>query len=104
MVWPEGSRYIGNFERGRANGQGQLVRTDGSVYSGQFQEDCMSGEGHMSWPDGVEYVGQFSGNKREGQGRMAWKAGKWKNYEGQWKEGMQHGRGSLTDHSGTMFE
>lgn len=104
MTWPEGSQYMGNFERGRANGEGELLRTDGSVYKGQFAEDCMSGEGKMRWRDGVEYVGQFVANRREGFGKMVWCSGRWKSYEGYWKDGMQHEAGTLTDHDGREFK
>jgi len=103
MTWPEGSKYSGQFERGRANGEGELLRTDGSVYRGQFSEDCMSGEGKMQWRDGVEYVGQFVGNRREGHGRMHWTSGRWKSYEGYWKDGLQHGEGTLIDHNDQEF-
>jgi len=103
MTWPEGSKYSGLFERGRANGEGELLRTDGSVYRGQFSEDCMSGEGRMQWRDGVEYSGQFVGNRREGHGRMHWMSGRWKSYEGYWKDGLQHGEGTLIDHNNQEF-
>lgn len=103
MTWPEGSKYSGQFERGRANGDGELVRTDGSIYRGKFVEDCMSGEGRMEWRDGVEYVGQFVANRREGRGTMKWTTGRWKSYEGQWKEGVQHGHGTLVDQSDQAF-
>jgi len=104
MTWPEGSRYTGLFERGRANGEGELLRTDGSVYQGQFVEDCMCGQGRMHWRDGVEYTGQFAQNRREGHGKMLWMSGKWRSYVGQWKDGMQHGSGTLSDHSGQEFK
>lgn len=104
MTWPEGSRYSGQFERGRANGEGELLRTDGSVYRGHFSEDCMSGEGCMQWRDGVEYVGQFSQNRREGYGKMNWSSGRWKCYTGQWKDGLQHGEGTLANHSDQEFK
>lgn len=103
MTWPEGSRYSGHFECGRANGEGELVRTDGSVYRGAFSEDCMSGEGRMQWRDGVVYTGHFSANRREGFGKMVWTSGKWKSYEGHWKDGMQHGHGTLVDQSNVAF-
>lgn len=102
MSWPDGARYAGDFERGRANGIGELVRMDGTVYRGSFAEDCMSGEGHMQWRNGsCSYKGQFAENKREGQGTMVWASGAWKSYEGQWKGGVYHGYGSLTDQKGS---
>merc|ERR1712070_516880 len=100
MTWTEGSRYSGMFERGRANGHGELIRTDGSVYTGQFQQDCMAGEGHIRWKDGIEYRGEFAANRRDGHGKMVWTSGKWKSYEGSWKDGVQHGRGTLVDQHG----
>lgn len=103
MTWPEGSKYSGQFERGRANGDGQLLRTDGSVYQGQFAEDCMSGEGRMEWRDGVAYTGQFSANRREGFGKMKWSTGRWASYEGDWKDGLQCGEGTLINHEKQAF-
>eukprot|EP00929_Paragymnodinium_shiwhaense_P108258 TRINITY_DN7458_c0_g1_i1.p1 TRINITY_DN7458_c0_g1~~TRINITY_DN7458_c0_g1_i1.p1 ORF type:complete len:587 (-),score=53.16 TRINITY_DN7458_c0_g1_i1:79-1839(-) len=103
MTWPEGSRYCGQFSRGRANGEGHLLRTDGSVYKGNFSEDCMCGEGWMQWKDGVEYRGQFVANRREGVGTMKWTAGRWRSYEGDWRDGMQHGHGTLHDMHGQEY-
>lgn len=56
----------------------------------------------MQWLDGVEYVGQFVANRREGHGRMKWISGRWRSYGGEWKDGMQHGEGALTDHNGNV--
>jgi len=103
MSWPEGSQYSGQFERGKANGEGMLQRTDGSVYKGHFSEDSMSGFGTMQWRDGVKYVGHFVANRREGQGKMTWNSGKWHTFEGTWRNGMQHGQGTLVDHNGQIF-
>lgn len=103
MTWPEGSKYSGQFSRGRASGEGHLLRTDGSVYWGNFSEDCMSGDGCMQWKDGVEYKGQFVANRREGTGTMKWTTGRWRSYEGSWRDGMQHGLGTLTDQHGHSF-
>merc|ERR1712160_33128 len=48
--------------------------------------------------------GQFAGNRREGFGRMHWMSGRWKTYEGSWKDGLQHGTGTLIDHDGQEFK
>lgn len=103
MTWPEGSRYVGQFEHDKANGEGMLLRTDGSVYQGRFSEDSMSGEGRMRWTDGGEYVGQFVANRRDGKGKMLWVTGRWKSYEGGWKDSLQHGHGTLVDRSDGVF-
>jgi len=103
MTWPEGSQYQGQFDRGKANGEGVLQRTDGSVYKGHFTEDSMSGQGCMQWKDGVKYVGQFVANRREGRGTMTWNTGKWHTFDGTWRNGLQHGHGTLVDHNGQVF-
>eukprot|EP00927_Polykrikos_kofoidii_P086963 TRINITY_DN9897_c0_g2_i1.p1 TRINITY_DN9897_c0_g2~~TRINITY_DN9897_c0_g2_i1.p1 ORF type:complete len:539 (+),score=59.72 TRINITY_DN9897_c0_g2_i1:99-1715(+) len=103
MTWPEGSKYSGQFARGRANGEGHLLRTDGSVYKGHFSDDCMCGEGCMQWKDGVEYKGQFYANRRRGVGKMKWTTGRWRSYEGEWRDGVQHGHGTLEDTNGLFF-
>lgn len=103
MSWPEGSQYSGQFDRGKANGEGILQRTDGSVYKGHFSEDSMSGQGCMQWKDGVKYVGQFVANRREGRGKMTWTSGKWHTFDGTWRNGMQHGHGTLVDHNNQVF-
>mmetsp|Transcript_66820 Transcript_66820/g.139529 ORF Transcript_66820/g.139529 Transcript_66820/m.139529 type:complete len:514 (-) Transcript_66820:154-1695(-) len=103
MTWPEGSQYQGQFERGKANGEGLLQRTDGSIYKGHFSEDSMSGQGCMQWKDGVKYVGQFVANRREGRGKMTWNSGKWHTFDGTWRNGLQHGNGTLVDHNGQVF-
>jgi len=104
MSWPEGSKYVGQFKHDRANGDGVLMRTDGSVYKGQFSEDAMSGAGRMKWTDGGEYEGQFVANKRDGFGKMSWASGRWKRYEGEWRDSLQNGRGKLMDGSDRVFE
>lgn len=104
MTWPEGSRYTGQFEHDKANGEGTLLRTDGSVYRGHFSEDSMSGEGRMRWTDGGEYAGQFVANRRDGKGKMLWVSGRWKSYEGSWKDSWQHGHGTLIDRNDRVFK
>lgn len=103
MTWPEGSQYQGQFDRNKANGEGVLQRTDGSLYKGHFTEDSMCGQGCMQWKDGVKYVGQFVANRREGRGKMTWNIGKWHTFDGTWRNGLQHGHGTLVDHNGQVF-
>lgn len=57
----------------------------------------------MVWPDGVEYVGQFVDNRREGHGKITWVDGRWRSYDGEWKDGMQRGKGAYTDQKGKVY-
>jgi hypothetical protein len=33
-MWPDGSKYEGQWQNDKANGQGKLVHADGDVYEG----------------------------------------------------------------------
>lgn len=50
-VWPEGTRYEGNFVSSLKNGKGQLTFVDGAVYKGMFKDNEMHGYGIYKWPD-----------------------------------------------------
>jgi hypothetical protein len=39
LVSPDGSRYEGEFVKGRRNGFGKLTMKNGTVYEGQFKDD-----------------------------------------------------------------
>lgn len=32
--WPDGSKYVGNWENDRANGEGKLYHASGDIYEG----------------------------------------------------------------------
>ena len=64
---PDGSYYVGGFERGRANGQGRRTWANGDVYEGNFIDDVMQGHGVLTWHDGSHYDGEWVNGKRHGQ-------------------------------------
>ena len=39
FVWPDGSKYIGNWEDGKRNGQGFYTFSDGRSYQGEWVDD-----------------------------------------------------------------
>ena len=54
------------------------------------------GEGSLEYPGNDEflrqiYEGQFVSKKAHGKGTMRWNQGD--KYEGEWKEGLRHGKG-----------
>jgi hypothetical protein len=38
MVFPNGEKYVGQWENDKYHGRGILTLPDGSVYEGQFEE------------------------------------------------------------------
>ena len=63
---------------------GTLTYKDGSKYIGEFKRGRFSGQGIFTWLDGVKYVGEFKNGKRHGQGTYTWTDGTIDN--GIWKK------------------
>lgn len=67
--------YIGQYVRGKRNGNGVYYFPDGSRYEGEWANDAMDGFGQMSYPDGSRYSGGWKGGKRTGIGKMTYPDG-----------------------------
>jgi Uncharacterized protein conserved in bacteria len=50
-IWPDGSRYEGDFHKGKKNGKGRFLWADGSSYQGDFKDNNIEGTG---FPLGVK--------------------------------------------------
>ena len=83
------------------NGQGTLIYPDGSKYEGQWKDGRRDGQGALSFPDGGSFIGQWKGGLFNGQGTMIYRYGR---YEGQWKDGMKNGQGVMTYLDGGKYE
>jgi hypothetical protein len=49
MIWPDHSRYEGEFKSGKIEGQGKKEFTNGNKYVGDWKSDAM--HGHGVWHD-----------------------------------------------------
>ncbi len=67
---PDGNRYVGEMQGGKANGKGALIFTDGKKYVGQFRDGAPNGKGTITHPDGKSYTGSFKDGKKSGQGKL----------------------------------
>ena len=56
----------------------------------------------MTWKDGDRYDGEWRDGKMHGRGTMTYKNGG--GYEGEWKDGKKHGRGTVYFASGNRWE
>lgn len=120
-------RYEGNFVKGDKHGNGRCFYWDGQYYDGQWTKNKPHGEGTWVYADGRKYVGEWNMGIKEGQGKFIWPDGRiyegqyvggLKNghgnfkipdpedraalkceYDGNWMEGKQHGRGTMTFYS-----
>ncbi len=59
--YPDGSEYFGEWsDDGQRHGQGQMSFPDGARYVGQFENGLSSGTGIMTFGDGSRFVRQFT--------------------------------------------
>ena len=91
LVFPDGSKYIGEVLNGKLHGKGCYWWKDGRKYNGEYNSNVISGKGVFEWPDGRKYDGEYFNGQKEGVGQFTWANGAI--YQGQWKGGVQHGVG-----------
>lgn len=100
-IYPDGSKYVGQWKDNKQNGQGIYTWPDGSKYVGQFKNGKMECQGTYTWSDGTKYIGQWKNGKIDGQGTYTWSDGN--KHVGQWKEGKMEGKGVMTWPSGNKY-
>ncbi len=93
-AYPDGSKYIGEFEKGRRDGQGTYTYSDGGNYTGGWRENLRHGKGTDTFTNGVIYEGEWALDKRHGQGTLTMPD--LGIYVGEWQEGKKHGQGTFT--------
>jgi hypothetical protein len=92
FIFPDNTRYAGEFKAGKMDGSGSLTYTDGSFYHGQFKNGFQHGQGVQVFCDGAKYEGSFTEGKRDGQGKWIYAAGG-NSYTGEWKNDKRNGIG-----------
>lgn len=73
------------------HGRGVLIFPNETRYAGQFKEGCAEGYGEKYWPDGRSYKGYWKQNKMHGKGELM--ALTMDLYIGGFKNGFPHGNG-----------
>ena len=43
QVWPNGSKYVGNWRNNKANGKGEFIHYNNDTYQGDFEDDRANG-------------------------------------------------------------
>ncbi len=101
IVWEDGSKYEGEIQYGKINGQGKLFFADGSTYEGELKDEIIHGYGTMIYEDGSRYVGEWKNGYREGQGALIYSDGT--EYLGEFESDQIHGEGSMILSSGESY-
>lgn len=103
MTHANGDIYQGEWQDGKAHGQGVFVDKDGSLYDGSWNQDRQHGFGTEMWNRGqIVYRGDFVEGKKTGKGRFEFDGS---HYEGDFVDGKFHGKGKyyFAD-SGKIYE
>lgn len=102
MVYPDGTKYKGEFKAGRRSGQGTYTYSDGGNYTGEWRDNLRHGKGTDTFTNGVIYEGEWALSKRHGRGKLTMPD--LGTYDGEWKEGKKHGQGTFVFVEGGKYE
>ena len=100
MTNKDGSQYNGNFKNGLPDGKGKLMSANGDLmFEGDFSLGRRwngKGKEYGNNPNGQswEYEGDYKNGIWNGKGTIKWSNGD--KYEGDWKEGNRTGNGIYT--------
>ncbi|WP_010247647.1 stalk domain-containing protein [Acetivibrio cellulolyticus] len=67
-LWPDGTRYEGEWVYGNMHGKGIMYYPNGETYEGHLWNNQLSGTGKYTWNTGDIYVGEWSEDYRNGIG------------------------------------
>jgi hypothetical protein len=100
-TWPDGSRYVGEWENGSMHGQGTQTFAGGGKYVGEFKNNKRHGQGRIINTNGSIYEGGWKNNLIHGQGIYYYSDGF--KHVGEWKNGLTHGYGITRDPNGDKY-
>eukprot|EP00347_Sterkiella_histriomuscorum_P008950 403343115 len=102
QIWPDGSKYVGQWLRSKANAYGRFILADGDVYEGEWKDDKAHGYGIYHYADGAKYEGEWRDDKQEGPGREEWPDQS--SFQGMYRDGKKHGFGKFIWADGACYE
>jgi len=94
--------YVGEWQNGKANGQGTATYANGDKYVGEFKDGKPNGQGTDTFVNGDKYVGEYKDDKKNGQGTFTWADGH--KYEGTFKDDNLNGPGILYAANGSIIK
>eukprot|EP00438_Fugacium_kawagutii_P033875 Skav201120 [mRNA] locus=scaffold185:476810:491022:- [translate_table: standard] len=123
-VFPDGSRYEGQWKDGLKHGKGRFIYPDGDVYDGEWQDgkahghgtytskqskyvgdwqsDLKHGQAVEEWDDTSKYTGTYSHGQKHGKGRFEWPDGSV--YDGEFRNNNVEGEGTFTWKDGRQYK
>ena len=58
-TWPNGEKYVGEWENGERHGYGKFSYFDGDVYVGEWRLGQHHGHGSLTRADGTKSIGEW---------------------------------------------
>ena len=107
-IFDSGNVYEGKLKNGTYNGQCKLTYVNGMVFEGQIKKLTFNGRGKMTYPNDPKkfkhtmYEGEWKRGYWHGKGTLIFQDGR--KYEGQFQYGHFLGKGKLTHPDGTVEE
>ena len=98
-VWSEkcndvlGSKFVGDIENMKPNGQGTVTLPNEYTFTGGFKDGKFHGQGTQIFSNRDKYVGEFKSGEKHGKGTLSSTNGF--KYVGEFKRGKKHGQGTL---------
>ena len=96
-----GSKFVGDIENMKPNGQGTLTLPNEYTYRGDFKDGKFHGQGTQIFSNRDKYVGEFKSGKKHGKGTLSLTNGF--KYVGKFKSGKKHGQGTLDSIDGGKY-
>ncbi len=62
QLWPDGSKYEGQWKQGKSNGYGRMTHANGDIYEGNWVNDKANGHGIFVDTSGARYEGAWRDN------------------------------------------
>ena len=94
--WPDGTQYLGEFNKGKLTGYGIIYYFDMRIYYGETLDGVPHGFGEFLWPDHKKYIGYYKRGEKNGFGIYVIRNNNEKLiYFGFWKNGKQDGYGVI---------
>lgn len=101
FFWTNGNIYKGEYKDGMRDGTGELKFYNGSGYNGDWKNGYMEGAGVYTWTNGNRYSGDFVKGFREGNAEFLWANGD--KYVGGFKKDLMDGHGEYTAENGESY-
>jgi hypothetical protein len=103
LKYPGGETFEGLWKMNKRFGPGYLSTPKGYRFQGEWKDDVIVGQGHETFSNRSAYDCAYEGGLPEGTGVLLYTPSTGYRYEGEFKNGRRHGRGTIFYENGDVF-